>query len=103
MNRTIVTIVCAGSILIAACTGTDSPQMTGAELAAAKGCVACHGKDGIGVAPTFPNLAGQWESYLQLQLEGYRDGTRVNQIMNQQAAKLTDSEIRALSTYYAEL
>lgn len=27
--------------------------------AAAKPCITCHGKDGIGKSPLFPNIAGQ--------------------------------------------
>ena len=47
---------------------------TGAALAEAKGCVTCHGIDGVGTGPTFPNLAGQWERYLRVQLRAYRTG-----------------------------
>lgn len=73
----------------------------GAELAQTKGCVGCHGMDGIGIGPTFPNLAGQHVNYLVEQLQHYRSGYRVNAIMAGQAQNLTDAEIFELSSYYA--
>jgi cytochrome c553 len=86
-------------ITVAGCASQVEPS--GAELAVTKGCVACHGADGRSIAPTFPNLNGQWETYLRLQLMAYRAGTRSNAIMNGQAAALTDDEIRALARHYA--
>jgi len=32
---------------------------------AAQTCVACHGNDGIGILPEYPNLAGQHEDYIR--------------------------------------
>ena len=72
----------------------------GEALVVAKGCVACHGVDGQGAAPSFPNLGGQWERYLRLQLMAYRSGQRQNAIMNAQSSGLTDDEIRALAVHY---
>jgi cytochrome c553 len=73
----------------------------GAALAQEKGCIACHGLNGKGTGPTFPNLGGQWTSYLRDQLLKYRVGDRVNAIMNGQAAGLSDHEIDVLAAYYA--
>jgi cytochrome c553 len=39
-----------------------------AQTVQAKGCVTCHGTDGIGTSAMFPNLAGQSELYLGQQL-----------------------------------
>ena len=73
----------------------------GEQLATEKGCVGCHGLDGIGIGPTFPNLAGQHRNYLVEQLRHYRSGFRQNAIMAGQATNLTDAEIFELSAYYA--
>ena len=80
----------------------------GAKLIEAKGCVACHGKDGNGVLlgtgntdPQYPILAGQYASYIEFSLKGYRNGTRKNAIMAGFAGNLTDAEIKALAQYFA--
>lgn len=72
------------------------------DLVAAKGCVACHGTDGVATAPIYPNLRGQWARYLQLQLRAYRSGRRQNTIMQGFAAGLTNEEIRVLARHYGE-
>lgn len=66
-------------------------------------CVACHGQDGISVAPIYPNLAGQKEQYLITQLQAFRDGTRVNPIMNPMAKGLSDTDIANLALYLSSL
>jgi cytochrome c553 len=85
-----------------------SYDATGAKLVEAKGCVACHGKDGNGVKlatgktdPQYPVLAGQYASYIEIALKAYRTGTRKNLIMAGFAEKLTDAEIKALSHYFS--
>ena len=90
-----------GLMLVAASVhGADDDG--GAALAEAKGCVACHGLDGVAVAPSYPNLDGQWERYLREQLRAYRAGKRRNEIMAGFAAALTDEEIRELARFYGD-
>jgi cytochrome c553 len=66
-------------------------------------CAACHGRNGIGIIPLYPNLAGQKREYLVAQLRAFRDGSRKNPIMSPMAAHLTDAEIEDMSTYIASL
>ncbi len=80
--------------------GCESEGLDGAVLVQEKGCVACHGVNGKAIAASYPNLNGQWERYLRLQLRAYRDGVRENAIMNGMAATLTDEEISALAKHY---
>jgi cytochrome c553 len=68
-----------------------------------KVCAMCHGDDGISLVPIYPNLAGQKEGYLKLQLEAFRKGERVNMAMSSHAQKLSDQDIVDLSAYYANL
>ena len=93
--RTMALIIAGG--LLGGC-GAEHPD--GAALAQEKGCVGCHGQDGKAIAASYPNLDGQWERYLRLQLLAYRDGKRENAVMNGMAATLTDDEIRALAAHY---
>lgn len=66
-------------------------------------CIACHGQNGISVAPIYPNLAGQKDEYLIAQLKAFRDGTRVNPIMSPMAKGLSDIDIANLAAYLSAL
>lgn len=66
-------------------------------------CIACHGQNGISVAPIYPNLASQKDEYLITQLKAFRDGTRVNPIMNPMAKGLSDTDIANLAAYLSAL
>lgn len=66
-------------------------------------CAACHGMQGVSVAPMYPNLAGQKEQYLVAQLQAFRDGTRKNAIMQPMAKNLSDTEIANLAAYLSAL
>lgn len=63
-------------------------------------CVACHGADGIGKAPQYPNLAGQKAAYLEKQLKAFRSGERTDSNMNPLAVALTDEDISKLAAYF---
>jgi cytochrome c553 len=68
---------------------------------ASQTCVACHGIDGIGILPEYPNLAGQHADYIEVALKAYRSGQRKNAVMGGMAAPLTDADIRELAAYYS--
>jgi cytochrome c553 len=69
----------------------------------AKVCEACHGPDGKGIDPSYPNLAGQHESYLVKALGDYRTGRRTNLIMVGFASPLSDQDIKDLAAWYSSL
>ena len=71
----------------------------GAEKAAV--CAGCHGMDGKALQPAYPNIAAQHSSYIAKQLTDYREGDRVNALMNGIAATLTDEDILNLAAYYS--
>ncbi|HKV96320.1 MAG TPA: cytochrome c [Gammaproteobacteria bacterium] len=62
-----------------------------------------YGQNGISVAPIYPNLAGQKDEYLIAQLKAFRDGTRINPIMNPMAKGLSDIDIANLAAYLSAL
>ncbi len=64
-------------------------------------CQSCHGADGVGITPQWPNLAGQYEDYLRRSLHAYKSGARQNAIMNGFASGLSDQDIADLAAYYA--
>lgn len=73
----------------------------GAEKAAI--CGQCHGQDGISFIPIYPNLAGQKQQYMEIQLEAFRAGHRINAAMTPFAQNLSDQDIADLSAFYANL
>lgn len=78
-----------------------APTLAADAPAAAQSCTACHGQTGISSNPEWPNLAGQHEGYLAIQITAFRDGTRSNPVMAPFVANLTDADITALAAYYS--
>ena len=64
-------------------------------------CHACHGATGQSIQPIYPNLGGQHQDYMIKTLEGFRDGSRPNAIMNGFAANLSDDDIADIAAWYA--
>ncbi len=70
-------------------------------------CVECHGPNPAARNPMYPQLAGQYADYLELQLtlfkEGDRGGSDYAPIMEIVADSLDEGDIRDLALYYASL
>ncbi len=64
-------------------------------------CVACHGRDGEGVIPQPPILAGQQLDYIEYALHQYKDGSRSGTVMSAFAAGLSDADIAQLAKFYS--
>lgn len=69
---------------------------------AAPACFSCHGPLGHGVAD-FPHLAGQGQQYLREQLDQFKSGSRVNNVMQPIAAALSDADKQAVTAYFSSL
>lgn len=52
-------------------------------------CKRCHGLDGNGLKPRYPNLAGQNPAYIFEQMEKYADNQRIFKLMNVLSRKFT--------------
>jgi cytochrome c553 len=66
-------------------------------------CQACHGGNGISVAPNIPNLAGQKTEYLKQQLAAFKSGDRKHDVMNPIARQLSDADIANLAAFWNSL
>ena len=69
-------------------------------------CFKCHAPGGVGVAPSFPPLAGQHVGYTVSQLQAWKAGKRTNDpllLMKTVAEKLSDDDMRAVAAYLASL
>ena len=99
----LILCLCALPVPSFAADGPAEAPVGDATAGAAKAavCAGCHGLDGKALQPEYPNIAAQHASYLAKQLTEYRDGERVNAIMNGIAAPLTDEDILNLAAHYA--
>lgn len=69
-------------------------------------CFKCHATNGMGVAPSFPPIAGQHAAYTARQLMAWKNGDRTNdpqKLMTFTAQQLSDEEIQAVAAYLATL
>lgn len=64
-------------------------------------CSSCHGLYGLSSNEQFPDIAGQKQPYLAVQLENYQSGARENQTMQTIADTLSLQDIQDLAAYYA--
>ncbi len=63
-------------------------------------CSGCHNPAGLGIPSQYPRLAAQHAEYVETTLKDFRQGTRRNNsAMQEIAAKLSDSEIRAVADF----
>lgn len=67
----------------------------------AEACAACHGADGNSTIDLHPSLAGQQPVFLTLQMILFREGIRRFAPMNEVMKGVSDSDIEALSAFYA--
>jgi cytochrome c553 len=66
-------------------------------------CQACHGLDGLAKTPDAPNIAGQTEPYLIVQLQAFKTGLRKNEAMSVVMPPLSDADIEDLAAYYSAI
>jgi cytochrome c553 len=67
-------------------------------------CAGCHGPAGKGVPVQYPRVAGQYSDYTLAALKAYAAGIeRTNPMMTGVAAKLSESDMKAVSEYMAGL
>jgi cytochrome c553 len=92
----------------------DGNPRHGAELYEKKGCVACHGEDGLTVAAEVPHLAGQHRTYLFDQMAsfrssrsnsrlGYKISERRHPGMSTQTKALSNTDISDIAAYLNRL
>ncbi len=74
--------------------------------AIAYSCLGCHGIPGYrNMYPSYrvPKLGGQKAAYLEVALNGYRNGTREHPTMGAQASSMSEQDIKDVSAYLATL
>lgn len=67
-------------------------------------CQGCHGETGMGTAPNFPNLAGQYQKYIERQMRDYQEAKRADPLMSGMAAGVTEpQDLKDIAAYFASL
>lgn len=69
-------------------------------------CMSCHGANGVGIAPVYPNLAGQKADYMVLQLKAFKEGTRKGANAAQMygmVAGLSDQDMEDIAAFFSSL
>lgn len=77
------------------------PDLAQAKVTAETVCISCHTIDGNSVAPLYPILAGQHVEYIRKQLNDFKAGKRVDNVMRPMALPLSDQDVVNLSAYFA--
>lgn len=94
--RTLLVILVA----MGAAQAADGDPKAGKEKSAM--CQGCHGEEGISAAPNFPNLAGQFQKYIERQIHDFQDGKRSDPTMSGMAATVTEmQDLKDIAAYFA--
>jgi cytochrome c553 len=67
----------------------------------AMNCTACHGDGGVSVQMLFPTLAGMDAAVIYKQLDDYRSGKRVSEVMGAMAQALSAQDSADVAAYFA--
>lgn len=101
--RTVAVAIALAAGVVAGAPASAGSVEAGKAKVRSQGCVTCHGVDGQGTDPLYPNLAGQSEIYLEQQLKAFRSGRRRAPQMSIIAEGLSEADIADLAAYYASL
>jgi len=99
MKKQILALMAAAALTVSANAIAAGDAAKGKAKAAT--CNACHGTDGIGKMPTYPNLKGQKPAYLVKQMKAFKDGARKDATMNAMAKMLSDSDMENIAAHYS--
>ncbi len=105
-KNTLTKVILVTGFGIASLTATAAVTVPSYDIEAGKAivdanCAACHGANGVSVAPAQPNLGGQGAKYLYKQLVDFKMGNRRNGIMEAQLKGLTQQDLANVAGYYA--
>ena len=101
MKKQIIALMAASALTMSANVIAAGDAAKGKAKAAT--CAACHGADGVGKMPTYPNLHGQKTAYMVKQLKAFKAGSRKDPTMNAMAKPLSDADMENLAAYYSEM
>ena len=100
-----IKIYLAAALLMGGATSATVAQDASVALhtrALAATCANCHGTDGRTVdGSAIPSLVGMPKSYMIMQFNAFKDGSRPATVMHQLSKGFTDQQIDSIATYFA--
>ena len=66
-------------------------------------CLACHRAGNGTLDQNTPIVSGQYEDYIVQALRNYKSGARDNPIMNSFVASLSETDMKDIAAYYANM
>jgi cytochrome c553 len=99
----VVRLLAPAALLLVGSGGASHAGDVKAGRAKAMMCQACHGLDGLAITPDAPNIAGQTEPYLTIQMQAFKTGVRKNDAMSVVMPPLSDADIEDLAAYYSAI
>ena len=78
---------------------TAKPDLAKGQATYGTTCAACHGADGNSMIPVNPTLAQQFPEYVAKQLREFKDGKRVDAVMQGMASTLDEEAIRNVAAW----
>jgi cytochrome c553 len=76
------------------------PDLAKGEAISKQVCAACHTADGSRGTPANPIIAGQHPAYLEKQLMEFKEGKRLNPVMQGMAAPLSEADVKNVAAFY---
>jgi cytochrome c553 len=64
-------------------------------------CLGCHGENGVPIDKSIPNIFGQNEGYLYIELRDMKKGARKNEQMEPVVETMSREDMLALAAYFA--
>lgn len=100
----LVAVLASGCANLERSRDTGNPEVSGQTLAQ-QVCSNCHGVTGNSRSPEFPNLAGQQQAYIVVQLSGFKTHSREDppgpEYMWGLSHNLSDKQIAQLAAYFS--
>ncbi|NRF71901.1 cytochrome c4 [Aquincola sp. S2] len=98
---TLLAALAAPALAADAPAAAAKPDLAKGEAISKQVCAACHTADGTRGTPANPIIAGQHRDYLFKQLAEFKEGKRLNPVMQGMVAPLSEADLKNVAAFYA--
>ncbi len=100
LSVTLLAALAAPAFAADAPAAAAKPDLAKGEAISKQVCAACHTADGSRGTPANPIIAGQHPAYLAKQLMEFKEGKRLNPVMQGMAAPLSEADVKNVAAFY---